>query len=83
MYSHHHWALGLSAFAGLGFHLGGTGVVWSVVFGATALGMSLSAGRIAVELGVPHAGHLLGLLRGRPHLAARLAPCTHCGTVHA
>jgi hypothetical protein len=82
MYRNSHWTLGLAAFGGLGFHLSGAAVVWSVVLTATAAGMLLSAGRIAAELGMPHPLRLLGALRG----AAKpipLAPCPHCGTAHA
>lgn len=82
MYRHTQLALGLSAFGGLGFHLSGTGIVWSAVFSATAIGMVLSASHIAVELGVPHVGRFFSLVRARPAALAKIAPCPHCGAMH-
>jgi hypothetical protein len=62
--------------------LGGTGIVWSVVLGATALAISLSVFRIAAEFGLPHANQLLASLRTAPQPVA-LTACPHCGTTHA
>ncbi len=83
MYRHSQLTLSLGAFGGLGFHLAGTGIVWSAVFAATAVGMLISASHIAVELGVPHVGRLLTLFHGRPVGLAKITPCPHCGAVHA
>jgi hypothetical protein len=83
MYRHSQLALGFGVPGAIALHLGGTGVVWAGLLGATVLGMLLSVSHIAGELGLPHAAKLLDLVRGRPGVVARITPCLHCGKAHA